>query len=62
MYKYLTYLLILIISMNGYTDFKNLGPDDVLTTPLPLPYNEKVVKASSLITLLIHLFKKVSSQ
>ncbi len=48
MYKYLTYLLILIISMNGYTDFKNLGPDDVLTTPLPLPYNEKVVKASEL--------------
>ena len=48
MYKYLTYLLILIISMNGYTDFKNLGPDDVLTTPLPLPYNEKVVKTSEL--------------
>ncbi len=48
MYKYLTYLLILIISMNGYTDFKNLGPDDVLTTPLPLPYDEKVVDSLQL--------------
>ena len=43
MHKYFTYLLTLIISMNGFTDFDRLGPEDVLITPLPLPYDEKVI-------------------
>ena len=48
MHKYLTYLLTLIISMNGFTDFDSLGPEDVLITPLPLPYDEKVVDSLQL--------------
>jgi thiol-disulfide isomerase/thioredoxin len=48
MHKYFTYLLTLIISMNGFTDFDSLGPEDVLITPLPLPYNEKVVDSLQL--------------
>jgi thiol-disulfide isomerase/thioredoxin len=46
--KYFTYLLTLIISMNGFTDFDRLGPEDVLITPLPLPYDEKVVDSLQL--------------
>ena len=34
--------------MNGFTDFDNLGPEDVLITPLPLPYDEKVVDSLQL--------------
>ena len=34
--------------MNGFTDFDSLGPEDVLITPLPLPYNEKVVDSLQL--------------
>jgi thiol-disulfide isomerase/thioredoxin len=34
--------------MNGFTDFDNLGPEDVLITPLPLPYDEKVVDSLAL--------------
>ena len=48
MHKYFTYLLTLLISMNGFTDFDNLGPEDVLITPLPLPYDEKVVDSLQL--------------
>ena len=48
MHKYFTYLLTLIISMNGFTDFDSLGPEDVLITPLPLPYDEKVVDSLQL--------------
>ena len=48
MHKYFTYLLTLIISMNGFTDFDRLGPEDVLITPLPLPYDEKVVDSLQL--------------
>ena len=48
MHKYFTYLLTLIISMNGFTDFDSLGPEDVLITPLPLPYDEKVVDSLAL--------------
>ncbi|MDC0453835.1 thioredoxin family protein [Gammaproteobacteria bacterium] len=48
MHKYFTYLLTLLISMNGFTDFDNLGPEDVLITPLPLPYDEKVVDSLAL--------------
>ena len=48
MHKYFTYLLTLIISMNGFTDFDSLGPEDVLITPLPLPYDEKVIDSLQL--------------
>ena len=48
MHKYFTYLLTLIISMNGFTDFDRLGPEDILITPLPLPYDEKVVDSLQL--------------
>ena len=48
MHKYFTYLLTLIISMNGFTDFDRLGPEDVLITPLPLPYDEKVIDSLQL--------------
>ena len=48
MHKYFTYLLTLIISMNGFTDFDSLGPEDVLITPLPLPYDENVVDSLQL--------------
>ena len=34
--------------MNGFTDFDSLGPEDVLKTPLPLPYDEKVVDSLQL--------------
>lgn len=48
MHKYFTYLLSLIVSMNGFTDFDRLGPEDILVTPLPLPYDEKVVDSLQL--------------
>ena len=48
MHKYFTYLLSLIVSMNGFTDFDRLGPEDILNTPLPLPYDEKVVDSLQL--------------
>jgi thiol-disulfide isomerase/thioredoxin len=48
MHKYFTYLLTLVISMNGFTDFDRLGPEDILITPLPLPYDEKVVDSLQL--------------
>ena len=48
MHKYFTYLLTLLISMNGFTDFDRLGPEDILITPLPLPYDEKVVDSLQL--------------
>ena len=34
--------------MNGFTDFDSLGPEDILITPLPLPYDEKVVDSLQL--------------
>lgn len=34
--------------MNGFTDFDRLGPEDVLITPLPLPYDEKVIDSLQL--------------
>ena len=43
MYKYLSNLLIFIISINGSADFIKLSPEDALTIPLPLPYDEKIV-------------------
>ena len=46
--KYFTYLLTLIIRMNGFTDFDRLRPEDILITPLPLPYDEKVVDSLQL--------------
>ena len=48
MHKYFTYLLTLVVSMNGFTDFDRLGPEDILITPLPLPYDEKVVDSLQL--------------
>lgn len=48
MHKYFTYLLTLIVSMDGFTDFDRLGPEDILITPLPLPYDEKVVDSLQL--------------
>ena len=48
MHKYFTYLLTLIVSMKGFTDFDRLGPEDILITPLPLPYDEKVVDSLQL--------------
>ena len=34
--------------MNGFTDYDRLGPEDVLITPLPLPYDEKVIDSLQL--------------
>ena len=34
--------------MDGFTDFDRLGPEDILITPLPLPYDEKVVDSLQL--------------
>jgi len=48
MYKYLSNLLIFIISINGTADFIKLSPEDALTIPLPLPYNEKIVTSVQL--------------
>ena len=46
--KYFTYLLTLIISMDGFADFEKLGPEDTLSTPLPLPYDEKEIESLKL--------------
>lgn len=46
--KYFTYLLTLIISMDGFGDFDKLSPEDILSTPLPLPYNEKEIESLKL--------------
>lgn len=46
--KYFTYLLTLIISMNGFGDFDQLNPEDILSTPLPLPYDEKEIESLKL--------------
>ena len=42
--KYFTYLLTLILSMDGFADFDKLSPEDILSTPLPLPYDEKEIE------------------
>ena len=46
--KYFTYLLTLIISMDGFGDFDKLSPGDILLTPLPLPYDEKEIESLKL--------------
>ena len=46
--KYFTYLLTLIISMDGFGDFDKLSPEDILLTPLPLPYDEKEIESLKL--------------
>ena len=46
--KYFTYLLTLIISMDAFADFDKLSPEDILSTPLPLPYNEKEIESLKL--------------
>ena len=46
--KYFTYLLTLIISMDGFADFDKLSPEDTLSTPLPLPYDEKEIESLKL--------------
>mgnify|MGYP001372115585 FL=1 len=48
MHKYFFYLLTLIVSMNSFTDFDMLSSEDVLSTPLPLPYDEKIIDSSEL--------------
>ena len=46
--KYFTYLLALIISMGAFADFDKLSPEDILSTPLPLPYDEKEIESLKL--------------
>ena len=46
--KYFTYLLTLIISMDAFADFDKLSPEDILSTPLPLPYDEKEIESLKL--------------
>ena len=46
--KYFTYFLTLIISMDGFGDFDKLSPEDILSTPLPLPYDEKEIESLKL--------------
>ena len=46
--KYFTYLLTLIISMDGFAEFDKLSAEDVLSTPLPLPYDEKEIDSLKL--------------
>ena len=48
MNKYFTYLLALIISMDGFAEFDKLSAEDVLSTPLPLPYDEKEIESLKL--------------
>ena len=48
MHKYFFYLLTLIVSMNSFTDFDMLSSEDILSTPLPLPYDEKIIDSSEL--------------
>ncbi len=48
MHKYFFYLLTLIVSMDSFTDFDMLSSEDVLSTPLPLPYDEKIIDSSEL--------------
>ena len=48
MHKYFTYLLTLIISMDAFADFDKLSPEDILSTPLPLPYDEKEIESLKL--------------
>jgi thiol-disulfide isomerase/thioredoxin len=48
MHKYFFYLLTLIVSMDSFTDFDKLSSEDVLSTPLPLPYDEKIIDSSEL--------------
>lgn len=48
MHKYFFYLLTLIVSMNSFTDFDMLSSEDVLSTPLPLPYDKKIIDSSEL--------------
>ena len=46
--KYFTYLLTLIISMDAFADFDKLSSEDILSTPLPLPYDEKEIESLKL--------------
>ena len=48
MHKYFFYLITLIVSMDSFTDFDKLSSEDVLSTPLPLPYDEKIIDSSEL--------------
>ena len=48
MHKYFFYFLTLIVSMDSLTDFDMLSSEDVLSTPLPLPYDEKIIDSSEL--------------
>ena len=48
MHKYFFYLITLIVSMDSFTDFDMLSSEDVLSTPLPLPYDEKIIDSSEL--------------
>lgn len=48
MHKYFFYLLTLIVSMDSFTDFDKLSSEDVLSTPLPLPYDKKIIDSSEL--------------
>ena len=48
MHKYFFYFLTLIVSMDSFTDFDMLSSEDVLSTPLPLPYDEKIIDSSEL--------------
>ena len=48
MHKYFFYFLTLIVSMDSFTDFDKLSSEDVLSTPLPLPYDEKIIDSSEL--------------
>lgn len=48
MHKYFFYLLTLIVSMDSFTDFDMLSSEDVLSTPLPLPYDKKIIDSSEL--------------
>ena len=48
MHKYFFYFLTLFVSMDSFTDFDMLSSEDVLSTPLPLPYDEKIIDSSEL--------------
>ena len=48
MHKYFFYFLTLIVSMDSFTDFDKLSSEDVLSTPLPLPYDEQIIDSSEL--------------
>ncbi|MDA9112692.1 thioredoxin family protein [Gammaproteobacteria bacterium] len=48
MNKYLIFFLTILISMQAYSEFEQLTPNDILIPPMPLPYDEQVVSSEEL--------------